>query len=531
MQTTQNPGDEGLARSSSDVLPWEDSVPGVQEAGRDSGADADARLGDIAQNVLPSRASLFPGTVQDDLGGFSAPVWHPKAYQERGVEWLVTRPEAALFLPPGMGKTSITLESQALLGRMGRPNRMLVLAPLTVCLTTWMSEPIKWRQFQGLKIGLAHGPDKELILNDPYYDIVVLNYDGLAWAVPMLLQGHSFAILANDELTRLKNHASKRFKILKPLLPTFTFRWGLTGTPAANGLTDLFGQCYVLDLGKRLGRFVTHFRMTYLYQEPWDQYRYYIRPEKAEKLIAKISDMCMYLDPKDHLQLPGLIDVPIPVTLTPELMKEYKVLEQVFIIKLKEGVVTAANAGVLTSKLRQYTGGGMYITDEDDCRTAVHIHDAKLDRLEQLVDEMAGEPLLVAYQFNHELERLQKRFPEALAIKGGMKKSDLQSIVATWNSGQHRLLFVQPTAAALGLNLQFGGSAICWFSLTYNLEEFIQLIARLYRQGQKDVVRNYMLLVDKTIDGSVAKLMVTKNATQETVFAGLKEYSNAASIA
>ena len=526
MQTTQNQGDEGLAGSPAYPPERESSVFGTETPDRNSGAIAGVYPGRTPENGLPSHGSLFSGAVSEDLNGFAAPIWNPKPYQLRGVEWLVTRPEAGLFLPPGMGKTSITLAAQALLGRMGRPNRMLVLAPLTVCLTTWLSEPIKWRQFQGLKLGLAHGPDKEIILKDPYYDIVIMNYDGLAWAVPMLMQGHQFAILCNDELTRLKNCASKRYKLIKPVLPSFTFRWGLTGTPAANGLTDLFGQCYILDLGRRLGRFVTHFRMKYLYQEPWDQYRYYIKPEKAELLIKNIADMCMYLDPKDHLQLPGLMDIPIPIILSPELLKEYKVLEVAFIIKLKEGIVTAANAGVLTSKLRQYTGGGMYLTDDEGYRTSIHIHDAKLDRLEQLVDEMAGEPLLVAYQFNHELERLQKRFPEALAIRGGMKKSDLQDIVATWNSGNHRLLFVQPTAAALGLNLQFGGSAICWFSLTYNLEEFIQLIARLYRQGQKDVVRNYMLLADKTIDGLVAELMVEKNATQESVFAGLKAYSN-----
>ena len=528
MSTYQDPRNEGLARSDPFSSTGPDGSVGVQEAGWGSSSVTDPHFGDLTTDVFSGRAGLFTGTVQDDLGGFAAPVWNPKPYQGRGREWLVTRPAAGLFLPPGMGKTSITLAAQALLGEMGRPNRMLVLAPLTVCLTTWLSEPLKWRQFQGLKIGLAHGPDKELILKDPYYDIVVMNYDGLAWAVPMLMQGHQFAILACDELTRLKNHASKRFKLIKPLLPSFQFRWGLTGTPAANGLTDLFGQCYVLDLGQRLGRFVTHFRMRYLYQEPWDQYRYYIRPEKAELLIKHISDMCMYLDPKDHLDLPGLVDIPLEVDLPEDKFKEYRALELAFIVKLQEGVVTAANAGVLTSKLRQFTGGGMYLTDEDDCRTAIHIHDAKLDRLEQLVEEMAGEPLLVAYQFNHELERLQTRFPEALAIKGGMKKSDLQMIVETWNSGQHRILFVQPTAAALGLNLQFGGSAICWFSLTYNLEEFIQLIARLYRQGQKDIVRNYMLLANKTIDGLVAKLMVAKNATQESVFMGLKEYSNVA---
>ena len=169
----------------------------------------------------------------------------------------------------------------------------------------------------------------------------------------------------------------------------------------------------------------------------------------------------------------------------------------------------------------------MYVTSNvGDVRATVHIHDAKLDRLASLIEEMAGEPLLVAYQFNHELERILARFPRALAIKGGMNKTDLQNTVAQWNTGNHELLLVQPTAAALGLNLQFGGCAICWFSLTYNLEEFVQLIARLYRQGQTNVVRNYMILADKTIDGTIAKLMVTKDANQNTVFEGLKAYSN-----
>ena len=395
---------------------------------------------------------------------------------------------------------------------------MLLLAPLTVCLTTWQAEPRKWGQFQGLKVGLAHGADKGLVLLDPYYDIVVMNYDGIGWAAPILALGHNFEVLLCDELTRLKHTTSKRFKALKPLLPSFRFRWGLTGTPAANGYMDLFGQVYCLDLGKRLGRFITHFRMKYFHQQPWDQYRYYITQEKAAGLTAKLEDLAMYMDPKDWLKLPPLIDIKMEVELEDKARKDYNYLEDQFILELEEDTVTAANAGVLTSKLRQFTSGAMYTS------TGVweEVSRVKIERLEDLVEEMAGEPLMVAYQFNHELERLLKVFPKALAIKGGMSGKALEKVVEDWNTGDVPLLFVQPTAAAHGLNLQFGGSALCWFSLTYNFEEYTQLIARVYRQGQTKTVRNYMIVANKTIDQVLASVLVDKDAVQTTVFQALK---------
>jgi SNF2 family DNA or RNA helicase len=281
---------------------------------------------------------------------------------------------------------------------------------------------------------------------------------------------------------------------------------------------DLFGQCYVLDLGKRLGRFITHFRLKYFYQKTFDQYRYYIREVEAKELIEKISDMAMYLDPKDYLTLPPLIDVPLEVEFTKNEMAQYKVLEDDFILKLQDNIVTAANAGVLTSKLRQFTGGAVYSS------TGVYdvVSRAKIDRLESLVEELAGEPLMVAYQFEHEYERLMKSFPDAYAIRGGMSKNKMSETVEVWNQGNTPVLLVQPTAAALGLNLQFGGSAICWFSLTYNLEEFIQLIARLLRRGQTKPVMNYIIAAKGTIDQHVAKVMVDKDATQNSVFEELK---------
>jgi SNF2 family DNA or RNA helicase len=398
---------------------------------------------------------------------------------------------------------------------------MLVIAPLTAAVTTWMAEPKKWRQFASMKVALARGPEREQILMDDSNDVVVINYDALEWAAPLLARGHNFSILANDELTRLKHIQSKRFKLLKPLLPSFIFRWGMTGTPAANGLLDLFGQVMVLDLGERLGRYITKFRSQYFYQKPWDQYRYYISDESATRLVNKIKDICMYMDPGEFLKLPPLLDVIRPIEMESKVRKLYKELENEFIIALEMGVVTAANAGVLTSKLRQFTGGAVYHPGTNHVWSTVHT--AKIEGLDRLVEELAGEPLMVAYQFEHEFERLIKAYPEALFIKGGMTKNQLQATVEKWNTGSIPILLVQPSAAALGLNLQFGGHNLVWFSLTYNLEEYIQLIARLLRKGQTKPVMNYILTVESTIDVLVAKVLVEKDLTQNKVFAALQQ--------
>ena len=456
------------------------------------------------------------------LEGFASPSWQPHEYQERGITWLTHRISAALFLPPGMGKTSIALAAINLLRNAGLAKRVLILAPLTVCLTTWDTEPKKWKQFQDLRVGLAHGPDKKLILTDDYYDVVIMNYDGLAWAAPILAKGHNFDIFICDEITKLKHTSSVRFKTLKPLLPSFKFRWGLTGTPAANGLLDLFGQVYVLDSGQRLGRYITHFRAKYFYQESWDQYRYFITPEKTTELTSKLTDLAMYLDPKDHLKLPGLLDITIPVKLPGEMMFGYKYLRDEYILKVRESTITAVNAGVLTNKLRQFTGGAMYLEDH----SYEVIGTAKIEALENLVEEMAGSPLLVAYQFNHELERLLKVFPNALVIKGGVPSKVVQDAVAKWNTGNYPVMFVQPQAGAHGINLQFGGHDICWFSQTYNFEDYTQLIARVYRQGQTEIVRNYTLVAVGTIDEVLAKIMTAKDATQDSVFQALKAYGS-----
>jgi SNF2 family DNA or RNA helicase len=451
---------------------------------------------------------------------FQPPQWAPHDYQQRGIEWLITHPEGALFWAPGLGKTSTTLGAILKLRELGYKFKTLIFAPLRVCQTTWMSEPIRWAQFCRLKIGLAHGPDKASILMDPQYDIVVLNYDGIAWAAPLLATKNPFQILVCDELTKLKHTNTQRFKKLKPLLPTFQFRWGLTGTPAANGLLDLFGQMYVLDLGYRLGKYITHYRLNYFYQKPRDEFSWYITPEKAELIHNKVSDLAMYIQPEEVLKLPDIVHVDLPIALPHKIMDQYKSLEVLCILELQKTVLLPANAGVLTSKLRQFTGGAVYVNAEHDYE---EMHTAKLEALDDLIEEMAGEPLLVAYNFSHEVERIQARHPNALVIRGGMRGETVKDILMLWNAGSVPLLCVQSDAAAHGLNLQFGGSALCWFSQTYNLEVYIQLTARLYRQGQTSIVRVYHILAEKTIDQTIRKILSNKGITQDALFVALRQ--------
>jgi SNF2 family DNA or RNA helicase len=447
---------------------------------------------------------------------FLPSIWQPHDYQARGIDWLVTHPEGALFWAPGLGKTSTSLAAFLRLRALGYNYRMLVLAPLRVAQNTWISEPKRWEQFAALRIGLAHGPDKAEVLANPRYDIVVVNYDAIPW---LATQPLDFQVLLCDELTKLKHTNTKRFKTLKALLPKFQFRWGLTGTPAANGLLDLFGQLYVLDLGYRLGRYITHYRLKYFHQKPRDEFNWYITDEKAEQIHNKIADLAMYINPEEVLKLPDVLHIDLPAVLPSKELQQYRQLEELCILELQNSVLTPVNAGVLTSKLRQFASGAVYTDMEHNYEV---VHTAKLDVLDDLVEELAGEPLLVAYNFNHEVDQILTRHPSALVIRGGMTGTAVTAIMDKWNAGMAPLLCVQSDAAAHGLNLQFGGSALCWYSQTYNLEVNIQLTARLHRQGQRNTVRVYHIIAEKTIDKYIRKVLGTKHETQNALFAALR---------
>ncbi len=452
---------------------------------------------------------------------FLPPPWVPHDYQRRGLDWLAVRPAAILCWLPGLGKTAATLATLRRIFDLKLAKRALILAPLTVARTTWQTEPKKWAQFCDFRIQLAHGPHKEKILLDTDNDIVVLNYEAIPWVVPYIKANPQlFDVLVCDEITQLKSHSTKRFKAIKDVLHHFKFRYGLTGTPAANGYMDLFGQLFIIDLGQRLGRYITHFRQRFFYQDTFCKFKWKIIKDREQLLLDTVKDVMLFVNPEDYFEMPQLLHVERPVFFPPALRADYRQLEAFCILKLaQEKVITAANAAVLTSKLRQYTSGVIY----DASGKPVVLHTHKLDALEELVEELAGESLFLAYNFTIELDQILERFPDALVLKGGMSDAQVQAVLAKWNAGGCRLLAAQADMAALGLNLQFGGSAICWFSQTYNLQTYTQLIARLWRQGQANTVRCFHLVLEDTIDKHVARVLTSKAATQEKLFNAILE--------
>ena len=448
---------------------------------------------------------------------FHSKPWKPHDYQNDGSNWLLMHLEGALFWKPGLGKTTTVLNAYCKLKDMGYDFRMLVIAPLRVAENTWMTEYKKWSQFSELRIGLAHGPDKLKILKDYNYDIVVINYDVIQWLC-QYIDLLDFQIVVFDEITRLKHTNTKRFKALKPHLGNFKIRWGLTGTPAANGLMDLFGQVYCLDLGQRFSPYITHFRTHYFYQKRYEQYNWYITKEKEQELYKKLEDLAHYLNADDILKLPPLITTELKVDLPPKVKEQYFLMERYAIMQLEDTTLTAINAGVVIGKLRQIASGAVY-TDNEHNYTI--LHSAKIEALCDLVEELAGDPLIVAYSYHHEIDCILKEFPHAAVIRGGTRNS--AEIIDAWNAGFVPLLCVQTSAAAYGLNLQFGGANLCWFSETYNLEDHIQLIARLHRQGQLNTVNMYKIIARGTVDEEINKVLDQKHETQEALFAALQE--------
>jgi SNF2 family DNA or RNA helicase len=450
--------------------------------------------------------------------------WVPMQYQLDGIKWLTSRPSAALFWRPGLRKTSTVIASFLDLRKNKRlgVKRMIVFAPLKVCQGVWRQEVGKWKQFAGLKVGFAHGPNKREIIKDMSNDIVLLNYDGILWALDRgqnYLNG--FEVVCFDELTRLKATNTRRFKCMKVALHLFMFRWGLTGSPAPNGLMDLFGQVFMLDGGQRLGPFITRFRLEYFHQKPFDTWSWYPNNDTPRRITLKLKDLAHYIDEKYWNKMPTLIDVKLEVELETPAMKAYKQLERDFLMKLENDVVTAANAAVLSGKLRQCASGQVY----DEARNVIKVHESKVDALESLVEELAGDPVIVVVAFLHEVTAIRERLGEKTPyLGGGVADGQVAKIIQNWNLGWTPVLLVHPTTVAHGLNLQGGGHNICWFTMTWNAEEWEQLIRRLYRTGQKDHVMNYVLIAKGTIDEYIAQVLVDKAAVQQNLLDGLKHH-------
>lgn len=434
--------------------------------------------------------------------------YQPHNYQRQATQFIIDHHEAAIFLGMGLGKSVITLTAiwQLMLDYF-TIHRVLVIAPLRVARDTWPAEIAKWDHLDGLTVAVAVGTKQDrLNALAASAMVTVINRENIPWLISQLGGSWPFDMVIIDELSSFKNHRAKRFTALVKMRP-FVKRWvGLTGTPASNGLMDVWAQFRLLDGGDRLGRFIICYRERWFVPDKRNGmqiFTYKPRVGAEDEIYAAIGDMTLSMRTTDHLQLPKLTVTTMPVVLYPKERRVYEQLKSDLVLDLGEATIDAANAAALSGKLLQLASGAIYTGDGQ--WTAVH--ERKLDVLEDLIEAANGSPLLVAYWFTHDRERIVSRFPQARELK---TSADIEA----WNRGEIALGLIHPASASHGLNLQSGGHLLVWFSLTWSLELYQQTNARLYRQGQTEPVTITHLVTEGTLDETVLKALDAKDATQ-----------------
>jgi len=464
--------------------------------------------------------------------------YNPHPFQAKAIQMVCSNPGAAMLLDPGMGKTAIALAAHCVLQHHKAIEATLVIVPIRPMYLTWPAEIKKWKQFNHLKVSIIHGTPKDRInAMQAEADIYLINPENTAWLEESCGPGlDAFgtrpSMLIVDESTRFKNAQSVRFKALKHMLPSFKRRLILTGTPAPQSIEDMFAQMQIVDEGERLGRYITHFRKQFMLAEEirigggktittW-----YPKPGADEMVASKIKDVALRLQAEDYLSMPDISYNVIPVELPSLARQLYDRLSDDLVAKTACGTtLTAATAAAAVMKLRQITNGWAYAPNGE----SVHVHSGKVDALCELVEEMQGTPLLVAVAFLHEVpaikEALEKVLPADTQVPylgGGVTRAAADKIVEDWNAGKLPVLLAHPTSVAHGLNLQAGGHAVCWFGLTWNLEEHIQFVARVYRQGQTKPVVVHYLTAQGTVDEDIAKALAEKADVQAAILNRLK---------
>lgn len=442
--------------------------------------------------------------------------YSPHDYQRYAAEFITTHPIAALLLDMGLGKTSITLTAiNDLLFDSFEVHKVLVVAPLRVARDTWSAEIEKWEHLKNQRYSVVVGTEQERLkaLRTPA-DIYIINRENVQWLVEESGLIFDFDMAVIDELSSFKNYQSKRFRAFMKVRPKLKRIVGLTGTPAGNGLMDLFAEFKLLDMGERLGRLIGQYRNTYFQPDKRNGmviYSYKPLPNAEQQIYDKISDITISMKAADHLKMPELISSEYTVQLSEKEKEKYDRLKKDLILSIEDNEVTAANAASLSNKLSQMANGAVYSDDE----SVIEIHDRKLDALEDIIESMNGKPLLVAYWFKHDLERIRNRF-EVREIRSSEDISD-------WNSEKIPVALIHPASAGHGLNLQSGGSTLVWFGLTWSLELYQQTNARLWRQGQTaDTVVIQHIVAKGTIDEQIMKALKTKDTTQAALITAVK---------
>ena len=448
-------------------------------------------------------------------------IWGPHSYQIDALKFIMRTPHCGIFLDPGMGKTSTTLAAITHLRQTESVNRILIVAPIRPMYQVWPVEIKKWMDFNHLSYTVLHGDDKDANLNR-ISDIYLINPEGLKWFFAAKgLEKIKADMLVIDESTKFKDYSTARFKLLKPVLPLFKRRIILTGEPAPNGYMDLFGQCYIMDLGASLGRFITHYRAQYFFQEGYGGYNYTLRDGADKEIQERIKPRVMRLAAEDHLDMPLLIHDDIIVELPPDARKIYKEFEDDFLAEVGDQTIVSLSAAAKGSKCRQVANGGVY----DENHIAHHVHDVKTAAIVDLVEQLQGNALLVAYEFQHDLERLRRVFPNAPCLTG-MSGKKLDDTVSAFNKGEIPVLLAHPASAGHGLNLQDSCHHVCYYGLTWDMDLYNQFYKRVWRQGQpNNRVFLHRIIASATLDRKVARVLKEKAITQAEFLNAIKEPS------
>lgn len=440
----------------------------------------------------------------------------PHDYQTRAKDFILEHPKAGMLLEMGLGKTVITLTAiDVLINELFEVDRVLVIAPKRVAEDTWTREHAKWDHLRHLRVSKVLGsPEQRRRALAVDADIYVIGRDNVVWLVEQCRQDWPFGMVVIDELSSFKNPQAKRFRALKKVIPKASRVVGLTGTPSANGLMDLWAEIYLLDRGERLGHTLGAYREKYF--RPGARNGYVVfkwEPLRGsrEKIEAAISDICISMSADDYLTLPKRIDNLIPVKLSPQEMKQYKTMEAEQLLHIDDEDVVALNAAAVMAKLLQIANGSVYSHEGN----VVRLHDAKLEALLEIIDT-TDSPVLIFYSYKHDLAAIKAAIPGARTLDG-------PEDIAEWNAGRVQVLLAHPASVGYGLNLQEGGHVIVWYGLTWSLELYQQANARLYRQGQDKPVIIHHLIAEGTVDEQVMRALQEKDMSQAALMAALKE--------
>lgn len=449
----------------------------------------------------------------------------PHKYQKYAIQFIIDHTEALLFLDMGLGKTIITLMAlMYLMFETFEISKALIIGPLRVARDTWPAEIKKWDQTKDLRVSVIIGTVKQrkaALMEDA--DIYIINREQVGWLVDYLKErkvAWPFDSVVIDELSSFKNYKSLRFKKLKSVRPFIKRMIGLTGTPASNGLLDLWSEVGIVDRGVRLGRFVGRYRDAFFRPAAMNPhtgvvFSYAPREGAEEQIYDRISDITISMKAKDYLKMPDAITVNHEVEMSSKERKIYDTLKQDLVATIKDEEVTAANAAVLSGKLQQMADGALYSDNGD----VIEIHKRKLDMLCDLVEQANGSPVLICYWFRHSKDRIIKRLSDE-----GYEPRELTSSddFADWNAGKVPVALISPASAGHGLNLQDGGHIMIWYSQIWSLEYYMQSNARLNRQGQKSVVTIHHIVCKDTIDEDVIAALERKDTTQSKLIEAVK---------